>query len=394
MVTLDEQIDAESLNVTTKSIPAKNLLNILTGFFRRALLSEYFILYLTITYFIILSIFFPTLADPKNLSNQLSNVWPLLAVAVGQTFVLIIAGIDLSQGSVMAITSVIGAIVMTTALDPEKYRNSPLWGTLLKETGGILSGNPLAVSAAVIIMLGLGALIGFFNGTAITRFNMPPFMVTLVSLIFFSAFAIYLPQSRNINNLPPDFLKLGQGDIVSVYLGEKVESTIKRREILPFVTYPMIISLGVALAGQFLLRRTVFGRQVYAIGTNRKAAEISGIPTKRVIILVYMFSGICAAIAAILYSARLEAGRPTLGAGNLLLDIIGACVIGGTSLFGGKGKITWTFFGVLFFVLLLNTLNTMRLSSFHIDALKGAIILIAALLDVTRTRLLSGEQRT
>jgi ribose/xylose/arabinose/galactoside ABC-type transport system permease subunit len=156
----------------------------------------------------------------------------------------------------------------------------------------------------------------------------------------------------------------------------------------------MIISAGLAVVGQFLLRRTVFGRQVYAIGTNRKAAEISGVPTRRVITLVYMFSGFCAAVASILYSARLEAGRPTLGEGNLLLDIIGATVIGGTSLFGGKGKISWTFFGVVFFVLLLNTLNAMKLSAFHIDAVKGSVILLAALLDVTRTRLLARERQS
>ncbi len=97
----------------------------------------------------------------------------------------------------------------------------------------------------------------------------------------------------------------------------------------------------------------MFGRQVYAIGTNRRAAKVSGVPTVRVIILVYMFSGFCAAVAGILYSARLEGGRPTLG-DNLLLDVVGATVIGGTSLFGGKGKIKWTFFGVMFFVLLEN----------------------------------------
>ena len=95
-----------------------------------------------------------------------------------------------------------------------------------------------------------------------------------------------------------------------------------------------------------------------------------------------------AAIASILYTGRLETGRPTLGAGNFLLDVIGATVIGGTSLFGGKGKIIWTFFGVLFFVLLSNTLNLMNLSTFHIDMVKGGVILMAALLDVVRTRLL------
>jgi ribose/xylose/arabinose/galactoside ABC-type transport system permease subunit len=323
----------------------------------------------------------------------LLNVWPLLAVATGQTFVLIIAGIDLSQGSIMAITSVLGASLITTAVDPLLFEKTPLWGLVLKENGGLLAGNSLAVPIAVIVMLLVGTLIGLLNGLAITRFKMPPFMVTLVSLIFFSAFAIYLTQSQNISNLPDDFLRLGEGDLVSVYFGEKAEPEIKRRDILPFVTYPMVIAVGLAAAGQFILRRTVFGRYIYAIGTNRKAAEISGVPTRRIIILVFMFSGFCAAVASILYSVRLGGGRPTVGGGNLLLDIIGATVIGGTSLSGGKGKVTYTFFGVVFFVLLLNTLNSMRLSAFHIDAVKGAIILVAAIIDVTRTRLLAREHQ-
>lgn len=370
----------------------KTSLALILGFFRHLLLSENFVLYLSITYFIILSIFIPSLAEPRNLSNQLSNAWPLLAVAVGQTFVIIVAGIDLSQGSIMAITSVLGGVLMTSAVDKLLFEKSPLWGTFLHETGGLLAGSTLAVPVAVLVMLLVGTLVGLFNGISITRFNMPPFMVTLVSMIFFSASAIYLTQSQNISNLPEDFLRLGEGDIVSVYFGEKAEPEIKRRDILPLVTYPMVISVGLAATGQFMLRRTVFGRYVYAVGTNRKAAEISGVPTKRVIILVYMFSGFCAAVASILYSARLEGGRPTVGGGNLLLDIIGATVIGSTSLSGGKGKVTWTFFGVVFFVLLLNTLNSMRLSAFHIDAVKGVIILLAALLDVTRTRLLARER--
>jgi ribose/xylose/arabinose/galactoside ABC-type transport system permease subunit len=104
-----------------------------------------------------------------------------------------------------------------------------------------------------------------------------------------------------------------------------------------------------------------------------------------------MFAGFCAAVAAIIYSARLQGGRPTLGGGSLLLDIIGATVIGGTSLAGGKGKVTWTFVGVVFFVLLSNTLNSMGLSAFYIDVVRGGIILAAAALDVTRTRLLARE---
>ncbi|MCU0512153.1 MAG: ABC transporter permease [Anaerolineae bacterium] len=368
------------------------------AFWRRLLLSDYFVLYLTVFLFVSAAIIFPriglagTLGLPTNISNQFLNMWPLLAVALGQTFVLIIGGIDLSQGSVMAITSVIGAMVMSTTLDPAMFDKSPVWGSILTAEGGLLRASPeLAVPLGVLAMLLVGAGIGFLNGFAITKFRIAPFMVTLVTMTFFSAFALWLTQSRNISGLPEEFLRLGTGDIISVYLGPKLEAQIARRDILPAIAYPTVIALGLALLAQVLLKNTVFGRQMFAIGTNRRAAQISGVPADRVVILVYMFSGFCAAVSSILYSARLGIGQPSLG-NNLMLDIIGAAVIGGTSLFGGKGSIKGTLFGVAFFVLLLNMLNAARLSPFIIDAVKGGVILLAAFLDVARARLTSREQ--
>ncbi len=360
---------------------------------RRLLVSDYFILYLTIIFFVVASIFYPTLSAPLNIANQFQNMWPLLAVAIGQTFVLILGGIDLSVGAVMAVTSVVGAIFMSEMLDPSFFDRSPLWGTLMVESGGIMRDNPaLAVPVGIAAMLALGAGIGFLNGFAITKFRLAPFMVTLVSMTFFGAFALWLTQSRNISGLPASFLELGTGDIVSVYLGPKLDPQIARREVLPLITYSFVIAVGLAIVAQFILSRTAFGRQMFAIGTNRRTSRVSGLPNTRVIVLVYMFCGFCAAVASILYTARLMVGVPSLG-GNVLLDVIGAAVIGGTSLFGGKGSVRGTFFGVIFFVLILNILNAMRLSPFVIDAVKGLIILIAALLDVTRTRLANREAR-
>lgn len=354
---------------------------------RRLLLSDYFVLYLSAACFLILLPFLPTLATPANLTNLLSNMWPLLVVAVGQTFVLTIAGIDLSQGAVMGLVSVAAAIVAATSAPASVLSTAPVWGTLLTEQGGLLAGSPWATPAAIATMLGLALLIGLFNGLAVARLAMPPFMVTLVTMIAIGAFAIWLTQSNNLRELPESFVALGKGDLVSVYFGPKLESQIARRQVYSFVTWPMVIALGVAIFAHLLLNRTVFGRYVFAVGINRKAAEISGVPVARVIVAVFVISALCAAIASILYTGRLETGRPTLGGGNFLLDVIGATVIGGTSLFGGKGKVLWTFFGVLFFVLLSNTLNLMNLSAFHIDMVKGGVILAAALFDVLRTRL-------
>ncbi len=336
---------------------------------RKLLLSEYFVLYLSIVYFLVLWPFIPRIASPQNLGNVFSNMWPLLAVAIGQTFVLIVAGIDLSQPSIMAMASVVGAAIMTTQLDPVLFEKSPLWGVVFTEAGGPLAGSFLAVPVAIFAMLLVGALIGWFNGTAVARLKMPPFMVTLVGMMFFSAFAIYLVKSENIIYLPESYVLLGQGQI-------------------SFIPYSFFIVGALAIAAQWLLSRTVLGRWFYAVGTNVRTATVSGVPVVRVIVIAYILSGVFAAVGSVFYSARLAAGRPTLG-GTLLLDVVGATVIGGTSLFGGKGKIMWTVFGVLFFVLLDNSLNLLNLSYFWVQIVKGSVILMAAALDVARTRLLA-----
>ena len=356
-------------------------------------LSDYFVLYMSLAYVAALAPFLPTLLAPGNVVNVLSNMWPLLVVAIGQTFVLAIAGIDLSQGSVVALTSVVGAMLVTTAADPSVLSKAPIWGTVITEAGGALAGVPGGVLLAILAMVAVAALVGCLNGAAVAALNMPAFMVTLVSMITISAFAIWLTQSENIARLPETYIQLGKGDIVSVYFGAKEQSQLPRREVYSFVTYPMVIALAVAVAAHVLLNATVFGRWILSIGLNRRAAEISGVPVRRVIVAVYVLSAVCAAVGAILYSARLEAGRPTLGEGTFLLDVIGAAVIGGTSLFGGKARIIWTVFGVLFFVLLSNTLNLMNLSAFQVDMVKGGVILGAALLDVLRTRLMRERRR-
>ncbi len=360
------------------------------GFSDRAgaiLLSDYFVLYLSLAYVVVLIPFLPVLATPGNLSNVLSNMWPLLVVAVGQTFVLTIAGIDLSQGSVAGLTSVILAMLVATAGPAQVLGNTPIWGVVMTEAGGPLAGVPLGTWIAVGIAVAVAALIGLLNGMAVAVLRMPAFMVTLVGLIALSAFAIWLTQSNNIRELPEDFIALGKGTLVSLFFGDQHSPQLPRREVHAFVTWPMIVALTVAIAAHILLSHTVFGRRVFAIGLNRRAAEISGVPVTRIIVMVFVISAVCAAIGGLLYTARLETGRPTLGGGNFLLDVIGATVIGGTSLFGGKAKILWTVWGVLFFVLLGNTLNLMNLSAFHIDMVKGGVILAAAFLDVARQRL-------
>lgn len=336
-------------------------------FVRHFLLSENFVLYLSVLYFVVLSMFIPLMASGRNLTNVSSNMWPLFALVVGQMFVLIVGGIDLSQTSIMAFVSVVGAILMTSELDPALFEKNILWGMLLSEKGGLLGGSVLATPVGIIVMLVVGSVVGLVNGVSVAKLKMPPFMVTLVSMMFFSGLAIYATRSENIMHLPASFVAIGRGE-------------------LGLVPYSFFIALALGAAAHFVLKHTVLGQWFYSVGKNARTSVVSGVPTEKVVILAYAFSGFCAAVASILYSARLEAGRPTLGQ-NLLLDVIGAAVIGGISLYGGRGKVRWALFGVLFFALLSNSLNMMNLSFFTVQIVKGLIILLAAVMDVTRNRL-------
>jgi ribose/xylose/arabinose/galactoside ABC-type transport system permease subunit len=334
-------------------------------------MSEQFVLILSLALFLAVLPFVPRIATAGNVSNLLSNFWPLLVIAVGQTFVMILGGIDLSQIAVVAVASVLGAAVMTAGADPTLFEKSVLWGVVMDEGGGVLAGTPFALAGGLAVMLLAGAAIGALLGAVIANFQVPAFMITLVGLLFFSALAVWLTRSENVTNLPEGF------------------GAIADRGAFGVLSWSALIAVAVAAGAHLLLSRTVFGRWVYAVGMNSRAARISGVPVRRVVFWCYVVSGLCAAVGAILYSARLEMGRPAFGDNlNLLLDVIGATVIGGTSLFGGRGKVIWTLYGVVLFVLLSNALNLLNLTYFAVLMVKGGVILLAAWLDVQRRRLL------
>jgi len=313
----------------------------------RILVSEYLIFYICVLYYLVILLFKPEFASFENTQNNFANMLPLLTVAVGQTVVLITGGIDLSVIAIIPMASVLGAWIMT-------------------DDGGVLAGHPWAAPVAIICMLAVGTLLGIINGSLITVFSMPPFIVTLATQMFFVGLAVWLVQSENIYPLPKAFNLIGSGRVFGV-------------------PYALIVTGPVVLAAHFLLTRTLMGKWLYAVGHNIKAALICGVPTRSVVIFAYAFSGFCAAGAAILYTARLETGSPAHGR-EILLDVIGAVVIGGTSLFGGKGKIPWTVFGVLLIILIDNSLNMLGLSHFSIMMVKGGVILLAALIDAVRNR--------
>jgi len=359
-------------NVTARA----RLGRLMNALLRRVLLSDSFVLFLAVAYFLVLWVFVPRLGSARNLSNLSSNIWPLFVLVIGQMFVLIIGGIDLSQTSIMAIASVCGALLMTSGLDPALFARNPLWGVLISEQGGPLAGSVAAVPIGILAMLAIGALIGLANGVAVAKCRMPPFMVTLVSMFFFSGLAIFITRSENVTNLPAGFLAIGQSYIGHVPAG---------RSSVGLMPYSFFAGVALASIAWFVLGRTIAGRWFYAVGMNRRAAAVSGVPTDRVIVFAYTISGFCAALGSVLYSSRLGAGRPTLGA-NVLLDVIGAAVIGGISLYGGKGKVRWAFYGVLFFVVLDSSLYMLNLRFYTVNIVKGVVILMAALLDVLRNR--------
>ncbi|MFC3071996.1 ABC transporter permease [Shinella pollutisoli] len=319
----------------------------------KLLLSEYFVLVLCVVYVAAIYPFVPEILTWQVASNILGDMMPLLVVAIGQTFVLIIAGIDLSITAIISMAAVVGASVMTG-------------------TNGYLSGSAVAVPAAILAMLAVGVAVGAINGLSVVRLNMPSFIVTLATRMFFAGLAIWYvtfhSTSSSIADLPASFTAFATGSVLGV-------------------PYTVALAFAIGVAAHVLLSRTQFGRWVYAVGANPAAARISGVPVGRTIMLTFLISGACASVAAMMYASRMQTGSPIAGE-NILLDVIGAVVIGGTSLFGGKGKIVWTVFGVLFLLLIDTSMKLLGSSLFMIYIIKGGVILLAATVDTFRHHLL------
>ena len=306
--------------------------------------SEYFVIFLCVAYFAALAPVTEGFASRGNFANILLTLLPLFILALGQTVVLITAGIDLSVTATVALASVVGGMVMSG-------------------DGGLLANSSMALPAGVAAMILVGALVGLINGLAVAVLRMPAFIVTLTTMMFVGGLAVWLTKSKNIGSLPPVFIGVGSDWRVSLAL-----------------------TAVLAVFVHVMLGRSIFGRWLYALGHNARAAHVSGVPVAGMTCTAYVVSGVCAALASVLLTGQAETGSPVLGR-NLLLDVVGAAVIGGTSLFGGKGKVAWTLFGALFLKLIDNSLNLLNLSDWDIRIVKGGVILVAALTDVMRTRI-------
>jgi ribose/xylose/arabinose/galactoside ABC-type transport system permease subunit len=292
------------------------------------------------TAFSILSANFPT---RSNLTNVLVQSAPLLILATGQTFALLMGGLDLSQGSIVSLVSVV--------------------------TAGVLMQHGLLLGA--VAGLAAGFAVGLANGWLIGRAAIQPFIVTLGMLYIAAGAAMIYSGGSSIFGLPqPDvdyFFWFGGG-----FIGP-----------LPV---PVVIAVLLIALAHVTLTRTPFGRRVYAVGGNETVAKMAGIDVGRVKLLIYVVSGGYAAVAGFMMSGRVISGQPLLGAGDILLQSIGAVIIGGTSVFGGQGGALRTVLGVLVVAFMVNGLNLLAIDTFVQRVIVGGIIILSVWVNSWRRR--------
>ena len=293
--------------------------------------------------FAVIAPHFATLNNVKNIFTQISINTIL---AVGMTFVILTGGIDLSVGSVMALSTVACGSMMKTQLLPEA----------------------LAIFLAIGASLLVGMLCGLMNGYISERWKLPSFIVTLGMLNIARGVALFVTDARTLFSFPKSFLRFGSGTILG--------------GLIPLI---FLVSLTLVALGQFVLSQTLFGRYILAIGNNEEAVRLSGHKTSLYKILVFAICGLTAGIAGVTYMARLTIANPILGTG-FELNAIAAVIIGGTSLSGGKGSLIGTFFGACIMGVLTNGLILMGVGDFVRQIITGGVIIVAVILDFYRAK--------
>lgn len=272
-------------------------------------------------------------------------------VALGVIFVIVTSGIDLSIGSMMGFVGIVGGLLLATGMPP---------------------------ALAFILALFAGALCGLINGFIVAYLNVTPFIVTL-GMMSMAGGGIYILTSGNsVRAIPKSFIKILSMSIIDVDLGFIDMGRFR-------VSIVVIICLLLALIVHAILKYSVFGRRIYAIGGNEEATRLSGIDVKKVKLICYMLSCTLAGISGLLYIARFRSAQPTTGLGAEM-DAIAACVIGGTSLMGGSGSVLGVIIGASIMGVIKNGLVLMQVSSYWQKSVIGFIIVLAAIVDVLRNR--------
>jgi ribose/xylose/arabinose/galactoside ABC-type transport system permease subunit len=276
----------------------------------------------------------PNFFSVRNLVNVLIQGSSLGVMAIGLTFVMIVGGIDLSIPATMAFAAVLGAFVM------------PVWGII----------------AGVATMLVSGLAVGAFNGLAVAWFEMTPFVVTLASMTVIGGATVWITNSQSLSDFPDAFFDLFLSTPASVPV-------------------TVLILVVIAAIATLILSSTAYGRSLYAVGLNAKAARLARAPVEWLLFSTYAISGLLAGVAAVMLTARLGSASANLGSDGVVLDIVTACVVGGVSIYGGAGLATGAVLGALFVTLISNSLNQLGVSYFMNLVVKGIAIILFIWID-------------
>jgi ribose transport system permease protein len=284
----------------------------------------------------------PTFLKADNLLNIANQIAVIAIIAIGMTIVIITAGIDLSVGSLVALSAVVST-------------------SLVRDFAGATQAGPLGMTLACLGGIAVCGLVGAFSGSMITFFNLPPFIVTLATMFMFNGWAYILAKHTSIYQVPDSFVWLGRG----ADLG------------LPNAVVMMLL---LYIAAHVLMSRMKLGRYIYAVGGNREAARLSGVPVRSVLMFAYVISGVLAGLGGVVMASQLKSGSATYGA-SYELYVIAAVVVGGTSVSGGEGKIFGTLIGAFIIAVIRNGMNLTGVESEMQKVVFGILILAAVLLD-------------
>jgi ribose transport system permease protein len=291
--------------------------------------------------------FEPRVLSLRNVVNVLNQSSYLFVFASAQMMVILTRGFDLSLGAAVSTVSVASALAMTGLAD-----------------AGASDG--VVVAAGLAVGLGCGFLVGLFNGAFVAGLEINPFVVTLGSLNICLGLSTTISGGRPVFNVPDVFSRLFYNGV-----------------LIPGVSIPISIAILIGLALYFLLNHTTYGRSLYIIGNNPRAARVAGLPSQRYLLIAYLACSLLAAIGALMLTARTGSGEPNLG-GSLMLESIAAAVIGGVSLQGGVGGVGAVVFGALFVTMLSNSMDLLEVGGYVQQILLGCVIILAIFLDRLR----------
>ncbi|MCB1094600.1 MAG: ABC transporter permease [Verrucomicrobiae bacterium] len=285
--------------------------------------------------------------ERSNILNLADRTATIGIIAIGMTMIIITAGIDLSVGSLVALSAVISAWILEA-----KFGG----------TGATVTQMIMASGIAILVC----GIFGFASGSLVTCVGVSPFIVTLVFMMVARGLAFIISKNESISETPESFGWLGQGKVM----------------MMPI---PALLMVILFVLFHILMTRTVLGRYIYAVGGNREAARLSGVPVSSVLLFVYTVTGILAGVVGIITASRFGTGKATFG-DMMELDVIAAVVIGGTSLFGGEGRLTGTFIGSLLIVVIRNGMNLLGIKDNEQPVVLGIVILGAAIVDTIGKR--------